>query len=460
MMEDKDIGELFRDNPMTHDVKFEESYWDGMEKMLKEERSRKRTGSKSKFKRYSIFGIIGILMTGFSLLYFGAGTLIKHDFRIDHDYVEGSSETPSLKGNVPLNYSGEQSEIQYENQENDLKMNHGQSQNPPKSRSSLIGDSENSSITAEFKSLEDIIIQPVFMEIDSILFSDVDSNFNHLSLVANYRIGDKQYFSLDIMGGYSTIFNSSLNSSINELSNLNSYEFGIGLNYHIKQFYLGIGLNYFEFGETIQYSPTLRHQEEIIDNSYWNEDESIYQKIIKDGYYVKDPSSYDPITGEYTSFIWVGTIDTLNIAVIDSNYITQIDTNRVEYIDNTRSTYNSKNRFSYFEIPLYIGYSHPWKRGNIDVRCGVALGFLKDVQGNYYEEDIEQEIKPINKEDLSSLSLNFQFNPGISYELNTQIEIQVKGVFRYNCNNLFRDIDTYNPNYYSIGGKLGLKYKF
>lgn len=198
--------------------------------------------------------------------------------------------------------------------------------------------------------------------------------------------------------------------------------FGIKFNYHLKNWVFSTGLNYTTIGEKINYN--------------------INETVV------------DPEGGYFN-------VDTLWASIYDQNgnwvpMIIGYDKTWVEEYKNENYTIENINTYSYFEIPVLIGYS--FHKGNFTVRpsMGVSLGLLFSANGK---------LPTINPPEFSELSNesnylkpvigNLIFDLSLEYLLNENYGLFIKPFYNKGLNSIYQNYPL-SGNYNNAGIKIGV----
>ncbi len=198
--------------------------------------------------------------------------------------------------------------------------------------------------------------------------------------------------------------------------------FGMKFNYHLKNWVFSTGLNYTTIGEKINYN--------------------INETVV------------DPDGGYFN-------VDTLWASIYDQhgNWVPMIigyNKTWVEEYKNENYTIENINTYSYFEIPVLIGYS--FHKGNFTVRpsVGLSLGLLFSASGK---------LPNINPPEFSELSNesnylkpvigNLIFDLSLEYLLNENYGIFIKPFYNKGLNSIYQNYPL-SGNYNNAGIKIGV----
>ncbi|MBN1338874.1 MAG: hypothetical protein JXA03_06090 [Bacteroidales bacterium] len=140
-------------------------------------------------------------------------------------------------------------------------------------------------------------------------------------------------------------------------------------------------------------------------------------------------------------------------------------TQTVEVYDSTRyvSISETKNRYTYLQLPVFIGYGLEHKRVTWSVKAGPSVSLLmsEKIPGiNFPGKDIR--VIGIDEKVPERIRLHWQiiFSAGMSYKLSNRVNLVFEPVFRYYIKSAYgrNTIQTKHP--YSYGIRTGLTINF
>ena len=225
-----------------------------------------------------------------------------------------------------------------------------------------------------------------------------------------------------------------------------SYYFGLNFGQQINKFNWQVGLNYSVYQENIAYNNEVLGLD-FLDNGYWNQfnsiDTSVSSKWVIDSIFV----------GHWE-------FDTTFTNSIDSNYVEQWDTTVAVKLDSTIELNNGVHNLSYFEVPLFVGYTFGKDKWLFDVQSGVSVGFLSGSRGSRYIDKslgglVEQSTA---LEQFNKVIWKAHFRVGVRYSLNNW-DIGLYPHYSYTLNNVLNS-DKVDQRYGNLGISLGVYYKF
>lgn len=162
-------------------------------------------------------------------------------------------------------------------------------------------------------------------------------------------------------------------------------------------------------------------------------------------------------------YIQIDTIESYyRVNGIDTTWIYVTEHNKKETIDSTKnySNYNNTNKFSYFELPVILGYQFRKNKITYSIRAGAIIGLLIKNEGMTLSAYDNNEVMDINNSDLVKTNFAFVFGLGINYHIADWLGIFVEPFYRHNLGSIFRQDYPISQKSYSLGLKMGIKYFF
>ena len=168
--------------------------------------------------------------------------------------------------------------------------------------------------------------------------------------------------------------------------------------------------------------------------------------------------NYEKFLGSYDD-VYNVTYDTLGNGAIVPIYHTSV----VDVYDSISSykIENTKNRYTYLQIPVYIGFHKEINRFGWFVKGGPIFSILinenipQPISGNDRIIGLDQRM-------ASRVNTNWQFafSAGMTYQLSNKVSIAIEPTFRYYLNSQYerKYISTRHP--YSFGLRTGLLFNF
>ena len=216
--------------------------------------------------------------------------------------------------------------------------------------------------------------------------------------------------------------------------------YNLNLRYAIDKFSFTTGINYFVFGEKINYLFENLKYDTIpfkvnIEDVYWTYDSAgIYQDPYNsDIWYVL----YKPTSHDTTYSVW-----------------TEKDT-----IIKTTNAQKNRNTYSYFEVPVLVGYNFSHKRFNFELSTGVSFGFLSKTSGYVLNTNNESLIENSDKNlPLNKTTLNYLLVGGISYNLTQRLSIILQPHYKKQLSSVFGNSYPIEQKYSAFGVNGGIRY--
>jgi hypothetical protein len=174
-----------------------------------------------------------------------------------------------------------------------------------------------------------------------------------------------------------------------------------------------------------------------------------------DGKYAID---YEKFLGSYDD-VYNVTFDTSESGAIVPTYYTNI-TNVYDSISKFRIE-KTKNKYTYVQIPVYIGFQKEINRFGWFIKGGPILSLL--VNENIPTPDAgNDKIIDIDQKMPSRVNTHWQlaFSAGVTYQLSRKVSFAIEPTFKYYMNSQYQRkyITTRHP--YSVGLRTGLLFNF
>ena len=224
-----------------------------------------------------------------------------------------------------------------------------------------------------------------------------------------------------------------------------SYYFGLNFGQQINKLNWQLGLNYSVYQENISYNNEVLGLD-ILDNGYWNQfnsiDTSVSSKWVIDSIFV----------GHWE-------FDTTLTNVVDSNYVEQWDTTMAVKLDSTIEQNNGVHSLSYFEVPLFLGYTFGKDKWLFDLQPGVSIGFLSGSRGSrYIDKSLTGLVDQANSaEQLNKVIWKAHFRVGVRYSMH-KWDVGIYPHYSYTLNNVLKSTKV-DQRYGNLGISLGVYYK-
>ena len=216
-----------------------------------------------------------------------------------------------------------------------------------------------------------------------------------------------------------------------------SYSFGVNINYSFKNFLFQTGISYTNLGDNFK-----------AENINIDIDSTSYYDYNHSGYYNLDTIGFNDSIPIIDS-TWIDVI-------VDSTLITEYDSNL------TKTPVTILNKYTYLEIPVIFGYEFKRKKITYSLKGGLITGFLLNAKGKTISLIDNTAITDFDKNSLPFLKTNFTllFAFGISYNLNTKINLFAEPYYRHTVGSMFNKNYEIYRKHYSFGLKLGIRYVF
>jgi len=224
-----------------------------------------------------------------------------------------------------------------------------------------------------------------------------------------------------------------------------SYSFGLTFGQQIHKLNWQVGLNYALYQENISYNNEVVGLD-FIDNGYWNQfnttDTALSSQWVIDSIFV----------GHWD-------FDTTFTNSVDSNYVEQWDTITAIKLDSTIEQNNGVHNLSYFEVPLFLGYTFGKDRWLFDVQPGVSIGILSGSRGSrYIDKSLTALVDPSSSlEQFNKIIWKAHFRVGVRYSLQNW-EIGLYPHYSYTLNNVLNSKKV-DQRFGNLGLSLGVYYK-
>jgi len=120
---------------------------------------------------------------------------------------------------------------------------------------------------------------------------------------------------------------------------------------------------------------------------------------------------------------------------------------------------NNRNKYSYFEIPVMIGYSLPYGQFNLQLKAGIITSIFINANGNKLNMANEKEIVSLGFDSPKYRQVNYSFVSGfdLSYQLSSKLDFTTGFYYRRNLFNIFEQYP-YSQKHYAGEFHLGIKY--
>ncbi len=225
-----------------------------------------------------------------------------------------------------------------------------------------------------------------------------------------------------------------------------AYSANVNFGQQINRWQWQVGLGYVNYQEDIFYNNQVL-QTTGVDKSYWD---------IK----TQQNSKVDSSWAIDSIFVGHWIFDTTVVTSLDSNYITQWDSVGTWQTDSTVSMNNGIHSLSYFEVPVFFGYSFGKNNWFLDVQPGFSVGFLTGSRGSrYVNKKVSGLVSPENQtEQFKRVIWKTHLRIGVRYSFKDW-DLGVYPHYSVTLNNILKTDDVFQ-RYQSFGVMLGGYYKF
>jgi hypothetical protein len=327
--------------------------------------------------------------------------------------------------------------------------------------------------------------------LSALIYPETNASIN-ANLLAVKASQSKLFMNLSIYGGAMYSMNQLMTSegnTSNYLSRRKSEETNIikpnvGIDLELKRGHwtLTSGLNFNQQGEKRnykdQFNRMLPYDSLVINinnNSAWLVDSTMFYALQYNSIIISHDTTvtyYDQASGLfYTAILPLSItqstiIDTNYYYTTDSTYNQAIDTIKTNYElkkltvinDPTQANLKGRNTFSYFEIPVLIGYEWGLKRWRLSLKGGIGLGMLTRQQSYYLTSD-EAEVAPVSTAVYTKIMYNGILRVGAHYNFTPQFGIDIVPFTRVNINNMTNKNAPFKQKYNNVGLQVGFSYK-
>ena len=120
---------------------------------------------------------------------------------------------------------------------------------------------------------------------------------------------------------------------------------------------------------------------------------------------------------------------------------------------------NNRNKYSYFEIPVMVGYSLPYGQFNLQLKAGIITSIFINANGNKLNLTNEKEIVNLGFDSPQYRQVNYSFVSGfdLNYQLSSRFDLSTGIYYRRNLYTIFENY-SYSQKHYAGEFHLGIKY--
>jgi opacity protein-like surface antigen len=241
-------------------------------------------------------------------------------------------------------------------------------------------------------------------------------------------------------------FNDKKSENMKSSPTIQSGSIALNLDYHIKNFFIGTGLQYTNL-ENKQNSSSL----------LYNPQEIISQNLIGQSLNVEDKSYW------YYRYIQDSVIH-----IFDSTWVEEFDSTYQDVFENVSSTAfdtlnnpSWKTSISIFEIPIYMGYRFYAWNTEFSIHGGMLFGIVSKTGGYTFMEESSMGTVKMN-EVFSAKEMQYSWfvSAGVSKQIAENWAIELTPSYRSSINGLKSKEGNSTFKYSAWGIGLGLKYDF
>lgn len=141
---------------------------------------------------------------------------------------------------------------------------------------------------------------------------------------------------------------------------------------------------------------------------------------------------YNAFLGTYRDLDSIAfTVDTASQTIVPQYFF-----NEVDVYDSTTSTYFKRtvNKYTYLQLPIFVGYRHLMGRFSLNMRGGPMLSIMVgSVEPEVYIDDETNRVIQIRDNTPGRITTNWQFlfNAGLSYQLSDKVSISMEPGIRF-----------------------------
>lgn len=170
----------------------------------------------------------------------------------------------------------------------------------------------------------------------------------------------------------------------------------------------------------------------------------------------KEQSNFVITTGQVQQTILV---DSIVIIGPDTNVIYKVPLTIMvdEHKKNTLTT-----SYTYYQVPIMIGYSMPLKKLCIEASAGIHINLLSASKGNYksFAENIVTPYSSKNETPLNKYYTSYLLAAGATYQLNNHFKLSMQLPVSLAAKSMYKSTYEINRKISSVGLKLNLRYTF
>jgi opacity protein-like surface antigen len=241
-------------------------------------------------------------------------------------------------------------------------------------------------------------------------------------------------------------FNNEKPENMKSSPTIQSGSITLNLDYHIKNFFVGTGLQYTNLENKQSSSSLLYNPQEIISQNLIGQNLNIEDKSYWYYRYIQDS-----VIHVYDS-VWMEVYDSTYQDVFENVSSTAFDT-----LNNP----SWKTSISIFEIPIYAGYRFNAWNTEFSLRGGMLFGIVSKTGGYTFMEESSMGLVKMN-EVFSTKEMQYSWfvSAGISKQIAENWAIELTPSYRSSINGLKSKEGNSTFKYSAWGIGLGMKYDF
>jgi len=219
------------------------------------------------------------------------------------------------------------------------------------------------------------------------------------------------------------------------------YSYGAGINYDLNRIRMSTGISFTQFRNKAYYNFPHENIDTITD-------------------YNITPDNYWDVFCVDSFYIAVGP-DTTWEYIMDSTFITEYDTTETITYDTAKwnSIYDNLNSYTYFEIPVAIGYRFVKGRLSYMVRGGVIAGIFLKTKGQTLSAGAVTDYCDLN--DLPFIKTKFSILLGISasYSVTSRLSVYVSPDLRIMTGSIYGSAGHISHRMSGVSVRVGLEWR-
>lgn len=237
---------------------------------------------------------------------------------------------------------------------------------------------------------------------------------------------------------------------------VNGYEcFGINFNMNNKHFLIQAGISVAKVTDEFTYASLLLHPRQKF---VFTQNNNPYNYVDNGNYFLIDtPGGYWHYT--YVSDSMIHVSDSIWQSIIDTNLVSIYDST-LKTVYDTLKNKKLRNTYSYFEIPVMVGYEVSLGNFDFALKGGIITSFLINTSGNN---------TTYNTGELNSISTYLPFEKvffsgiisvSVNYNITDHWGVYAEPYYRQSLSGMLQNNNILNQRVNAYGARFGLRYKF